>query len=120
MITGAAKIARAIQLRDAALDLIKRSKQRPSKGIVSFDGDGFHGIYRTLFFRLPATTDRFKYSAALHGRTLHRGSINLPYGLDIWQCGGRKVLNIEWDEKGIVELVSYKPGDWEAALLPLS
>jgi hypothetical protein len=29
----------------------------------------------------------------------------------------RKVLNIEWDDDGYVEVVSYKRGDWEASLL---
>ena len=41
----------------------------------------------------------------------------LPYGLDIWD-EHRKVLNVEWDEAGAVDVVSYKPGEWEFLLGP--
>jgi hypothetical protein len=41
-------------------------------------------------------------------------SRNLPYGLDIWW--NNKVLNIEWSDGGRINVVSYKPGQWEREL----
>ncbi len=45
-------------------------------------------------------------------------SLNLANGLDIW-CP-KKVMNIEWDEKGLVELVSFRRGKWEETLHQLA
>ena len=42
-------------------------------------------------------------------------SKNLPYSLDIL-CG-RKVFNIEWNDAGEVQLVSFKRGSWEETVL---
>jgi hypothetical protein len=53
-----------------------------------------------------------KYLAALYGIPPRQ---NLPYGLDVWTP--TKVLNIEWDDQGNVELVRFRPGGWEAQLL---
>ena len=43
------------------------------------------------------------------------------YGLNIWVRSGRnqgvrKVLNIAWDESGAFDVVSFRRGEWEAAL----
>jgi hypothetical protein len=43
---------------------------------------------------------------------------NLPYGLDVW--APKKGLNIEWDDKGNVTLVSLRPGAWETELITLA
>ena len=40
---------------------------------------------------------------------------NLPYGLDLWTP--QRVFNIEWDVRGNVALVSFRPGEWEAELI---
>jgi hypothetical protein len=40
---------------------------------------------------------------------------NLPYGLDVW-VSKKKVMNIEWADDGRVELISFKPGDWQQRL----
>jgi hypothetical protein len=68
-------------------------------------------MHRTPFQRLGETPDYAKYLATLYGSGRN---YNLPYALDVW-CG-KKVLNIEWADDGRVELVSYKPGDWERGL----
>ena len=43
------------------------------------------------------------------------GIETLPYGLGVW-FRGQKVLDLEWAEAGELEIITYKPGEWEAAL----
>ncbi len=40
-----------------------------------------------------------------------------PYCFEIWRPG--KVLNIEWTEEGLINVVTYKEGPWEAELMAL-
>jgi hypothetical protein len=72
--------------------------------------DGIEISYRTPF--QPDDQSKQKYLAALYGIPLRK---NLPYGLDIW--APKKVLNIEWNDRGKIELVSFRPGEWEAELI---
>jgi hypothetical protein len=44
-------------------------------------------------------------------RALDGGRMNLPYGLDIWTP--KKVLDVEWDNSSMIELIGYDPGRWE-------
>jgi hypothetical protein len=43
------------------------------------------------------------------------GGKNLPYGLDIW-FARKKVLNVEWNDEGLIQIMSYRPGAWEDQL----
>jgi hypothetical protein len=43
----------------------------------------------------------------------------LPYALDIW-FARKKVLNVEWNDGGFIQIVSYRPGAWEGQLLSLA
>jgi len=45
-------------------------------------------------------------------RALLKGKENLPPGLDIWHRN-KKVPNIQWSDGGEIEIISYKPGEWE-------
>jgi len=72
-------------------------------------------LYRTPFQRMPQPGDVLKYQAAQLGLTVPE---NLPYGLDVW--APKKVLNIEWDDKGKVALVSLQRGTWELELIKLA
>jgi hypothetical protein len=69
--------------------------------------------HRTPFQRIFWADDQLKYRAAQLGMTLP-----LPYGLDVW--APKKVLNIEWDDKGTVALTSLRPGSLETELIGLS
>ena len=43
---------------------------------------------------------------------------NLDYGMEIWAHDlGHKVLNIEWDRNGCIDLVSFRRGEWEKRVL---
>jgi len=68
--------------------------------------------YRTPFQRLPPFPEHLKYRCELLGLPAKE---NLPYGLDVW--APKKVLNIEWDDKGAVVLVAFRTGEWEAELI---
>jgi hypothetical protein len=41
----------------------------------------------------------------------------LPWALDVWR--GRKVLSLQWDDDGRVEVVSFIRGPWEAEALAM-
>jgi hypothetical protein len=42
----------------------------------------------------------------------------LGYGLDVWR--GNKVLSLQWEDNGRAELISMKPGAWEAEVLTIA
>jgi hypothetical protein len=92
------KKQRAVQLRDLALKAIKTGGASPSSHGPQ-GGKDLHIQYRTPLYPLQPWPTR---------------SRNLPYGLDIW-CNN-KVLNIEWSDDGRIEVVSYRPGEWERDL----
>jgi hypothetical protein len=72
----------------------------------------FRFSHRTPFNKLPGGT----YDSALAEQT----KLNLAYGLDIWFSGERhKVMNIEWEDGGRVDLVSFKRGTWEDLFLAM-
>ena len=109
------KRALAITLRDAALIVVGRVgtwESASSVQIRSARVGSFSIAYRTPFQRMPSADDDLKYYAAAHGLPPPQ---SLPYGLDIWSP--KKVLCIEWDDRGAVELVSLKRGDWQAELI---
>jgi len=60
------------------------------------------------------------YSHALRRqRGIH---MNLEYGLDVWAWrNGKfaKVMFVEWSASGLVDLVSFRRGPWEAELRAL-
>lgn len=114
------KLTRATELRDIALQLLASAgtwvESRRQDGTpvrcLEFRRDGITIIYRTPFQKVfSEPSDSLKYRAALLGLDC---KTNLPYGLDIWS--GRKVMNIEWDDRGRVDLVSFKRGPWEQHL----
>ena len=121
--TKSAKLARALLLRDGALTVLRRMGVW-EKIAVRGAGDmkflsarigSLDILYRTPFQRMPQPNDGWKYRAAKLGLTSPK---NLSYGLDIW--APKKVLNIEWDDKGSVALVSLYSGAWELELITLA
>jgi hypothetical protein len=113
------RIKRAIVIRDKALNMLRnrgtwqtiRGPGAKSIRVLMYKATDLKMMHRTPFQRFGETPDYAKYLAALYGSNR---TYNLPYALDVWS--GKKVLNIEWADDGRVDLVSYKPGDWERAL----
>jgi hypothetical protein len=91
---------RAIQLRDLTLLAIKTGGAQACADInmaMRERPNDLYIYYRTVPY-LPAWVP----------------SRNLPYGLDIWS--GNKVLNFEWSDDGRINVISYRPGEWESDL----
>ena len=51
-----------------------------------------------------------------------------PFNMQIWPAGieqdghifqGDKVANVDWDQQGNVDIISFRSGDWEQQLLDL-
>jgi hypothetical protein len=108
-----ARTAKATEARDRALTLIKEKgtwvQYGSMKRLQATIGQ-LRVTHRTPFQKMSSGSERLRSMRALFG-----GRAKLPYGLDIW-LGNERVLNIEWDEAGGVELLSYRPGEWEASL----
>ena len=100
---------RAQAVRDLAI-AFARAHGRVSSGISMACKPPLDVWHRTPFHRLPKVPDRQKYALAVSGK-----SRNLPYGLDIWY-EGKKVFNIEWDDSGRFEILSFRRGPWEREL----
>ena len=123
MMSKSAKLAHALLLRDAALTVIRNAgvwKTLAVRGagdmkFLSARVGSLDILYRTPFQRMPQPDDVLKYRAAQFGLTVPK---NLPYGLDVW--APKKVLNVEWDDKGNVALVSLRRGTWELELIKLA
>ena len=83
--------------------------------VFNWQRDDLLMMYRTPFQKLPSA------KRGILRKYMEAGIMpkaKLPYGLDIWDMDGKvMVLNIEWDDKGRVELVSFRRGDWEQKIL---
>ena len=111
------RLEAALRLRDAALSKLRSEGSFEDINIgpyLTWAGKDLEMGLRTPFQRLPPVPEAIKYFAAKTGK----GSINLSYGLDIWDKKG-KVLNIEWNDTGEVQLVSFRRGHWEHKVLSL-
>ena len=112
------RLSDALAIKEAALIILKaRGSRQPSQSDgSSWKGNGVSIVLRTPFQRLPELDGRVIKQAVLYGL---RPTKNLPYGLDIWELGRGKVLNLEWALNGRPELVSFKRGDWERKVLEI-
>jgi hypothetical protein len=82
--------------------------------IVEASVGEFEILYRTPFTRLPQRQPTSHHEAWLR----QQPSSNLPYGLDVffWRL---KVMNVEWDDRGRIDLVVFRSGPWEDELVQL-
>ena len=103
------RLKHALETRDAALTLLRAKGEWMARGDIPFlmlMEPGLTLALRTPFQRMPKQTERAKYMRALKGERT-----SLPYGLEVW--APKRVLDIEWDDAGPVELIGYDPGEWE-------
>jgi hypothetical protein len=66
--------------------------------------------YRTPLEMAPTETESTRYLRALLG-----GKPKFAFGLDIWATQ-KKVLNVEWNDEDAIQIITYRPGNWERAL----
>jgi hypothetical protein len=103
------RLKHALETRDAALPLRRAKSEWMARGNMPFlmlMEPGLTLALRTPFQRMPKETERAKYMHALKGERT-----NLPYSLEVW--APKRVLDIEWDDTGTVELIGYDPCEWE-------
>jgi hypothetical protein len=123
MLTSKRTIKDAIEIRNRVLERLKsegKFEQTNIGPVLYWATDGFSATYRTPFQKLSKDhpdSDDAKYQLSLL-KQLRGRPVNLPYGLDIHAASvSRKVMDIEWDENGHVEVVSFHRGEWEKDLL---
>ena len=110
MTVGKDRTLRAVRIRDHVLPLIQKHGSTEidevSSGLksvsISWQVDDFSFSLRT-----PLTI-ALKCSKSLVDE----------WGLDIWKFGEHKRLNMVWNNSEL-EVVSFRPGDWEAQVLAL-
>ena len=98
------RLERALETRDAALVLLCNTGKWVAQADIPFlmvRGKGFTLALRTPFQRLPKQRQS-------------RAKASLPYGLEVY--APKRVLEIAWDDAGLVELIGYDPGEWEWAI----
>jgi hypothetical protein len=104
------KLAKIAAIRDTALQIMQERGQWRGEGKdrhMSADVGDCSIAYRTPFQNdLHPVPEEMRYWAALVGRRVDFG-----YGLDVW-FQRKKVLNVMWDGDDM-EIVSFKPGEWE-------
>jgi hypothetical protein len=109
---------RAVAIRDHLLPLIRVQGAMEEIGglrMVTWKAGRFAFALRSPFtaWGIKASPPG-SYSAAL---AKQRANPVLPWGLDVWH--GRKVLSLQWDDAGRVEVISFTRGPWEDEALAL-
>lgn len=110
------RIERAAQLHDAAVSLLRANgvlRRYPGIPVTILTASvaGLSLALRPPISRSPQADEGLRYMPALVGRA----NIDLPHGLDVW--AGPKVLSLEWDHDGRIEVRSFRRGPWEDLLL---
>jgi hypothetical protein len=114
------KLNDAINIRDRVLKKLSTSG-RLEKVVQNFpavchwSGDGVEVIYRSPFQKIPKgkNDEKLNYVKALIKQKGGKVREQLPYGLDVWSKMQSKVLNIEWNESGQVDVIKFRRGPWE-------
>jgi hypothetical protein len=107
---------RAVQIRDLALLIMRDRAAADFWQTISgqqfrmLEADDLRITLRTPFQRMPAAPPAAPLLTGL-ARCDH---VSFPHGLDIWHK--RKVFNVEWSDDGRLDVVSYRPGEWESML----
>jgi len=114
------RVHRAVEIREATLTVL----HSVGKWDRNFrDGDKWvpHRVasigrismsLRTPFTPEPGPSDGLIVLAARQGLRIPTA---LSYGLDIW--APKKVMNIEWSDRGELVIVSFRRGAWEDELI---
>jgi hypothetical protein len=113
---------RVKKLRDATLRLVERhGKLEPMEfgPVETVSHGGFYAISTTPFLRRPVDSDVAKYQRALQVARGAPEPLEHPYGIDLW-VDLKKVLDLEWDAAGQIDVISFKRGAWEDELLALA
>jgi hypothetical protein len=83
----------------------------PLKALVADVGD-LNIVHRTVFSRPKESVNAPQLSPCAHQT---EGQTN-PTVCDRRVLRGKKVLNVEWDANGDIQIISFRPGEWELML----
>jgi hypothetical protein len=112
------RLEKAIEMRDALVAWLPARGEPYMIGNIRCVGatlGRFRISYRTPF---SGTLPQLIPANFLQAQLLQkRGPVNLAYGLDVWD--GKKVMNIEWDGRGRIDLVGFRAGEWETEIVKL-
>ena len=115
-----AEAARAIAIRDHLLPLIRvhgamQEVSGAAGHLAVWKAGSLTCTVRSPFTAWPAEAP----PAAAYDQALSRQRAKpaLPWGLQVWH--GHTVLNLQWDDDGGVEVVSFTRGPWEDDALAL-
>ena len=109
LVRSAARIARATELRNIAVDLVAL------RGAVADADDGGKTIQVMMF-----EGDRLSVLYKTPRVTLSNGGAPAPFRpkdfmLEVW-FDGRKTMSVHWDHEEPIDVVAFKPGEWEDSL----
>jgi hypothetical protein len=111
LVRSAARIARATELRNLAVDLVAL------RGAVADADDGGKTIQVMMF-----EGDRLSVLYKTPRVTLSNGGAPAPFRpkdfmLEVW-FDGRKTMSVHWDheEEQPIDVVAFKPGEWEDSI----
>ncbi|OKO69091.1 hypothetical protein AC630_37565 [Bradyrhizobium sp. AS23.2] len=106
LIQNAARIARATELRNLAVDLVAiRGAMTDARAgntkiqVMTFENERLAILYKTP--RSDLSTEGAPAWIQPKG-----------FMLDVW-FDGRKTLSMQWDNEGPVDVFIFKPGEWE-------
>ena len=109
LVRSAARIARATHLRNLAVELVAlRGAMADAEDggktiqVMTFEGDRLSVLYKTP--RVPLSTG----GAPAQFRPK-------DFMVDVW-FDGRKTMSVQWDHEEPVEVVAFKPGEWENSI----
>jgi hypothetical protein len=110
---------RAIAIRDHLVPLIRahgtlQEVSGMAGRVATWSAQGFICALRSPFTPWPAEVPVASFDQAI---LRQQGKQVLPWGLDVWH--GRKVLSLQWDDKGQVEVIGFTRGSWEAEALAI-
>lgn len=110
LVRSPARIARAIDLRNVAVDLValrgriaEAQDRHRTVRVMMFEGDRLSILYKT------PTTILGDEGAPAEFRPR-------DFMLDAW-FDGRKTLSVHWNHDGPAEVVGFKPGEWEDVMI---
>jgi hypothetical protein len=55
----------------------------------------------------------------IHALLKQRAAPDLPYTMEVWYLH-KKILNVQWDDNDKIQLISFRPGEWEGKLATLA
>jgi len=117
------RLSRALAIRDHILPLVRErgvpQRLKAGEGFVSttkWQHAVFtFGLWAPNYMPSGGPVD---YALAVAVQDMVEAA--MPHGLDVWHAHVGKVLSMEWDADGRANLISMRPGSWEAELLAIT